>query len=267
MHTAGRRYCMERRAFWCARYAEMVRAGGDRENDGYHYTPEALATFPRYNVLAAIRVELEKLDPIQLPGVEETRELLVLAGRIAQSGFTQAMGPIDARAMQEEREAFCRYIEELGLSDLAMVTPLPYRRALSAGESEAVWRRLEIRWQISRDDHYWYPLSDSAPPEVAAFKADRFAEAATKKELQRILAGHGIERLWEMREDSENYELEVALFEPCYNGAEGFWSAGELDWIIYASHENSVTVGGWLLGEVKAIWPEWQTHVWTGIFD
>lgn len=62
LHTAARRYGLERHAYWCDRYAAIARRGGDRQRDGYHYTAEALATFPRHNVLNAIRVELERMD-------------------------------------------------------------------------------------------------------------------------------------------------------------------------------------------------------------
>ena len=41
---------------------------------------------------------------------------------------------------------------------------------------------------------------------------------------------------------------------------------GNLVWIIYASHESSVTVGGWLLEEMQAIWPSWQERTWTSPF-
>ena len=59
LHNAARRYCLDRHAYWCERYSEIFRNRGDRQRDGYHYTPEALATFPRYQVLNAIRVELK----------------------------------------------------------------------------------------------------------------------------------------------------------------------------------------------------------------
>jgi len=58
----------------------------------------------------------------------------------------------------------------------------------------------------------------------------------------------------------------VSLFQPYYNGAEGYWSSDGLDWIIYASHESSVTVGGWLLEEVKQAWSDWNSRIWTSPF-
>jgi hypothetical protein len=72
--------------------------------------------------------------------------------------------------------------------------------------------------------------------------------------------------VWELREYGPEYEQDVSLFDPQYNGAEGYWSSGELDWIVYASHESSVTVGGWLLADVKALWPAWAAHLWRGAF-
>jgi hypothetical protein len=98
-----------------------------------------------------------------------------------------------------------------------------------------------------------------------AFKTRAFDEAVAPERLRGALAARGIQRVWELREYGPEYEEAVAMLDPYYNGAEGYWSSGDLDWIIYASHESSVTVGGWLLQDVKAIWPSWQVHVWTGV--
>jgi hypothetical protein len=227
---------------------------GNRTRDGYDYTPEALATFPRYNILSAIRVEIERMHPDDLGGLEATRARLIRAGQTAEDDFTRRpTGPIDQRAITEEREAFCRFIGGLSPADLSAVEPLPFRRVLAAQEAEALWLRLRLRWQISGDD--WYPLADCPLPDVVAFQEHAFRAAAPPDRLQGILGAHGIERVWELREYGPEYELNLSLFEPYYNGAEGYWSSGDLDWIVYASHESSVTVGGWLLDELKAIWP------------
>jgi hypothetical protein len=265
LHTAARRYCLEQHARWCERYAELGRQGKDRQPDGYGYSPEALATFPRYNVLSAIRVDLERLDPSGLGGLEDARALLVLAGMTAENEFTRRpSGEIDRRAMAEERDAFCRYVAGLEPSDLEAVAGLPYRRVLTAEESRSLWSTLRARWQISGSD--WYPLTGCAAPGVVAFKARAFEEAVPHQRLQRILVARGIERVWELREFGPEYEQDLALFEPFYNGAEGYWSSEGMDWIVYASHEGSVTVAGWLLQELEKECPL-EALVWTGAFD
>ena len=99
-----------------------------------------------------------------------------------------------------------------------------------------------------------------------AFEADDFDSAGAVGQVRDILLRHGIERLWELRkfqgEDDPEYELSITLLEPYYNGTEGYWSSGDLDWLLYASHEDSLTVAGWLLPELQARWPSWQTHGW-----
>jgi hypothetical protein len=266
LHTAARRYCLERHAYWCQRYSEIVRKRGDRQRDGYHYTPEALATFPRYNVLNAIRVELERIDPANLGGLDETKSLLVLAGETAQDDFTKKpIGEVSERAMSEQRADFCRYIGGLKNSELSGIEQLPHRRVLTTEESKAIWSRLRSRWDIS--DGYWFPLAECKLPDVVAFKTSTFDEAVAYDRLRDLLAGRGFKRVWELREYGPEYVEDLALFKPYYDGAEGYWSSGDLDWIIYASHESSVTVGGWLLAEVKRLWPSWQAHQWTGAFD
>jgi len=266
LHTSARHYCLDRHAYWCEQYSEIVRKRGDRQPDGYNYTPEALATFPRYNVLNAIRIELERLDPDKLGDVENTKALLVLAGETAENDFTRKpICEIDARAMAEEREAFCRFIAGAEPSDVNDIEGLPYRRVLTVAESHSIWSRIRGRWQMLGG--YWYPLAECSLSDVVAFKSNAFDEAVSTGRLRGILSARGIERVWELREYGPEYEEAVAMFEPFYNGAEGYWSSGDLEWIIYASHESSVTVGGWLLQEVKAMWPSWQTHVWTGVFD
>lgn len=266
LHTAARRYCLERHSHWCERYSEIVRKRGDRQHDGYHYTPEALATFPRYNVLNAIRVEIERIDPAELGDADDTKALLVLAGETAEDDFTRRpIGDIDERAMTEERDAFCAYMAGLGATDLNVIETLPYRRVLTADESRSIWSRLRARWRIP--EGYWYPLAECILPDIVAFKTRSFDDAVPYERLRDVLAARRIDRVWQLREYGPEYEEDLTLLEPYYNGAEGYWSSGDLDWIIYASHESSVTVGGWLLSELKVLWPSWQAHVWTGTFD
>jgi hypothetical protein len=265
IHTVARRYCLERYALWVGRYAEIVRRGGDRERDGYHYTPEALATFPRYNVLNAIRVELERIDSGELLDFGAAKARVLRAGGAADDDFTRnPIGEVDQRAIADERAAFCEFIRGLSPSDVSAVQPLPFRRVLAAKQAEAVWARLRERWQIAAS--YWYPLADCTLPGVAAFDAAAFNEGAPADRVQGILQRRGVERVWELRECGPEYEQEVSLFNPLYNGAEGYWSSGALDWVVYASHESSVTVGGWLLGEVQTLWLGWQAHLWRGAF-
>lgn len=139
-------------------------------------TPEALGTFPRYNVLNAIRVELERIDPSELGDLRAAKMRLLCVGETPNDDFTLTpIGAIDQRAIAEERAAFCSYIGELSAIDLTSVEPLPFRCVLAADESAAVWTRIRKRWQISGS--HWYPLTESTHPGVEAFDSYAFGEA------------------------------------------------------------------------------------------
>ncbi len=43
-----------------------------------------------------------------------------------------------------------------------------------------------------------------------------------------------------------------------------WWTDKDATFVIYASHESSITLGGWILDEVTAAWPLWANRVYTG---
>lgn len=260
LHTAARRYCMEAHAVRCAEYEEIIRQGRDREKDGYHYSAEARRTFPRYNVLAAILEEVETLASETLGTIEDTRELLSVAA-LANNAFTRGAGDeVSAAAIRDERDAFVRFIRGFSTNDVGAVIPLPYHRVLASTEAKQLWDALERRWGIKAG--YWYPLTHATSDGLVAWDADAFHDAVPTSRLCDALGNRGILRVWELREFGAQYECDASIFEPVYNGAEGYWSSGPLDWIVYASHESSITIGGWLTDKVKDMWEDWPSHIY-----
>ena len=65
LHTAARRYLLDRFQELVDAYSQVPNSG--RAADGFHYRDDAKDIYPRYNVLDAIRVEVECLDPDALP--------------------------------------------------------------------------------------------------------------------------------------------------------------------------------------------------------
>jgi hypothetical protein len=48
-------------------------------------------------------------------------------------------------------------------------------------------------------------------------------------------------------------------------GLETYWSSRHLDWLIYCSHEDSITfAGAWLVAAIQQAWPTWQQHIRRG---
>jgi hypothetical protein len=270
LHTAARRYCVDRAALWSRQYADLqTREAAERRRSGvpepttYTYSAEALSTFPRYQVLQAIQWAVEAFTPADFSSLAEARELLAAAGDSAESVMTRPPhGEIEQQAMDEERALFAAFVRRLSEDELAQVEPLPFRRTLTADESKHLWSELRTRWGI--EGFYWYPLDRpdtvEPPQNSVALGADPFFDAEVQARLRDVLAGLGVSRMWELRElDTDaDCEIDLELFEPIYTGAEGFWTDGSLDWLIYASHESSVTVAGArLLPAFQQAFPDW----------
>lgn len=252
---------MENHFYWSEKYSQLNTGGAGRSG----YTDEQLAIFPRYNVLSAVLFEVERFRPEDFKTLGEAKQFFCLVANEAHSIFTKPPnGEIEQRAMSEERDKLCSFINELVEEDLKSVEPLFYRRVLSDKESQTVQDNLQLKWNIP--EHYWYPLSLEKPEDVEAFQDAYFEKEVGAGKLQDILKAHGVERIWEIREDKNDYEFELSVFEPYYNGAEAFWCDNKFDWIIYASHESSITIGGWLLAEIKEVWANWENRIWTTPF-
>lgn len=134
---------------------------------------------------------------------------------------------------------------------------------LSSAERDLRWSLVEERW--GPIPGAWYPMiSLDLPPFVIALQKSWFHSAVPLHILYTLLHDHGIRLIWGFREDGSCSEMDIALFEPEYDGREGYWTSQGCDWLMYASHEGSLTIAGeWLIDAVKAAWPEWEHYLYT----
>ena len=212
--------------------------------------------------MSAILTDVEQLDPDALPEFAELTELLILSGHTAQSIFTEKpSSKIEATAIADERQRFADAISELASGQLPEMPELPYRRVLSIAEVKSLWQRAEARWGTSGS--YFYPLADSTDPSLTAFDATAFDRQFPPESLRDIVRDQSSSRIFELREyGDENYLLSLGVWEPYYSGAEGFWFPESFDWIMYASHEDSITTGGTLTDAVMSKWKQAKDHLW-----
>lgn len=254
LHNAARRYCIDQHAHWCSEYQALDERGRAREGSGY--SREAYDTFPRYNILSAILNEVERIDPDQLPGYAELADLLIRSAHSANSVFTQKPSSlIEVAAIADERQRFVDWIRRMAPDSLPATSPLPYRRVLSGSEVAALWGRVGPRW--GANGSYFFPLADRTDASLRAFNTVAFDAEFPAPRLRTILHAWGVRRLYELREYGDgNYLLSVDCWEPYYDGAEGFWFSDSLEWIMYASHEGSMTTGGTLTEAILSLWPE-----------
>ncbi len=275
LHTAARRYCQERFSDWIHRSQLLQAAEGwrvyHRYKPGWDYSDEAYRTFPRYRIDKAIEVEVERLTPGSIGNLEELRALLVHACDVAEIRLHAELENSIARETLRDEADGCRaYLQVLGVTDLAYIEPLPFRRVIHEEESKRLQNQLKLLWGIEGGD--WFPLQESPPPpNVMAFHGDYFERMEGKKLLREALKNRGISRIFQLHEfeHEPDYEIELSIFEPSYGSGGQQYSASEpADWVVYASHESSITLcGDWLTEILKEKWPECNERTYRGPYS
>lgn len=100
---------------------------------------------------------------------------------------------------------------------------------------------------------YWYPLCDKTHASLVALELAQIDETDLQRRMRNFFRDQNIQRLLEIREFDECYMVEAGQDDLIYgDGGEGFWFTRENDWIVYCSHEGTITFGG----SIVAILPQ-----------
>jgi hypothetical protein len=273
LHTAVRRYCQKEFSKWTRRYATLSAAGRGRVpahgESSWDYSEEAYEMFPRYRIAEAIQIEVERIVPSDSNSLENLRVLLLEAARAAEDRLTAEMkSPAARTALSAEADEYRSFLGSWAEADLRAVEPLPYRRVIDAQESERIWAGLKVRWEF--DGHYWFPLKrGDPPPDVIAFHTEFFCEMRGLELLREALMDRGVTRIFQLHESGPDYDIEFSIFDPQDSAGEEQYSTSEsLDWLVYASHESSITIAGdWLVAFFQREWPEWKEKTYQGPFS
>lgn len=256
--AASRRYLRDRHQCWIDLYA-----GLDNQD-------RAENICPRFHVLDAIAVEVDRLDPSRMPSAEEVLDWLETCGGAAEGIFTGGAEPGSVRdlAEAEERAEFLRFCGELVPIEIREVEPLPYRRTLSDQEAEQYGSRVKQAWELD-DLSFWEPLKQDTVRgrRTLALRAESFEnveghEGPALIAVRQALANLGVNRVLELREYGPAFERAVETVECVYTGAEGFFFSDDFEWIIFASHEGVTTLGGTIVTELEQSWGDLGSYVW-----
>ena len=262
LHTYARRWCIERQAALRQEKDRPIEQGAD---DGIS------CRWTRIHLLEAILIAIERLVPEEFSSRQITEWRLVEVG---QSTPLQSLHRFssrqkeDVQAIQEERTLFTGAVRTFTAQKdwkKWSVEPLPYRRTLLEEESACLTAGLRETWGITK--RWWLPFDHySFPYEVLVFDSAAMKDSLTTEAMRKIMASHGVDRIYELVESKTSPDREVALtlWEP-YKGfwTEKYWVTERRDWLFYTTHDGSTTIAGdWLLAEIKSIWPKWEEHFW-----
>jgi hypothetical protein len=263
LHTAARRFCADQHVRWSVEYSRLSESGEDRA--GMSYTPGTYRLFPRYRLDEAIQLQVEKISGEELSSLEEDRGRILDAGRQAFKSLAREFEthPVAIIALDEEWNAFDKYVSSLGIGQLQLIEPLPSRRVLTESESKELRQTLVGRWGANG---YWYPLSQlDSGMNVIAFHEELWEHRRGTEILLRALKARAIDKCFALLEGPSDFEMDRALVDPTYRGDEMFITS-DFEWLTYCSHESSIAVAGWLADVFKANWQDWVQITYEGPF-
>jgi hypothetical protein len=257
LHAAARRYCIEAHAERAGRYAALDQGGEGYDHTSGRYSRAARDLFPRYQQLRAMQLAVERFVVEDFASLADARRRLsdAIEGAEIDSVAVRA-DPVCSRAAEEERTALLRHLAAMDEDLLLRTPPLPFCRVLSQEETEGRRQTLGARYGV------WYGgVVDALPkhggvPSYLTFVLSQLPDPTGP--LQALVAPLAA-RVTELNELTESFELEVVL--ATFTHSEGFWFPADLGWMVYASHEDTLTVAGEpLVSAVRARHQGWLVH-------
>jgi hypothetical protein len=273
VHTAARRFCMEQSHYWVEEYNSLPREDEDSPEDdsivAREESPEGYRIFPRYRLAQETLVNIERLIFELSASMPQLKEELLKAGSSALESLADQLWdePTALLALQDQLSAYSAFIKQLDANTSHSVEPLPFRRVLSSEEVAALWLELLGSWGVRGKADSWFPLSDDPKPAGAlAFHTDLWNARQGDALFQQFLARENVVRCFLLRElGPPGYELDRELAKPFYDGSEKFIFK-DSSWMIYASHEFSLTLVGSVAEFFREEWSDADSLGYRGPF-
>lgn len=131
-------------------------------------------------------------------------------------------------------------------------------RVLSTCESEELRKKVCEEWAWS--GHYFYPLQTTSRTDVLAFEGNLLEQILTESAFKALLLTCGISSINWWREIDASEETTVEKFPFFFGHSESFIVDRTLQWLVYWSHEETITFcGEHLISSLKHLVPEWET--------
>lgn len=135
-------------------------------------------------------------------------------------------------------------------------------KQLESTRAEFLKKRIESTWDITQ--HYWYPLYDCKRSDVLAFDDDYIKEDTEKiTDIRSLLVSFDCDSIYEMDEYRTVTLIKTNTLTPYLtDNLERFWFSDDMSWIIYVSHDGSITFGGnKLINQLKLKWKDWEFNI------
>ncbi|MDQ0116624.1 hypothetical protein [Paenibacillus harenae] len=137
---------------------------------------------------------------------------------------------------------------------------------LSNEEFNKIKEKLRQVWDY--ESPFWYPLDDCIRNDIIAFDS-KFVQTQEKLEFIKVLLKkHKVTCLFQLREDGKANKIDDIEEFNFWNSDDYFWNNDcfwfdqSMDWVLYLSHEQTITFGGeWIIEAIKNEWIDWKENI------
>jgi hypothetical protein len=120
--------------------------------------------------------------------------------------------------------------------------------------------KLKENWKINPSD-FWIPLHGKVEENTCYFEVEDFENNIGYEKLTQIIKEmntgtiYSFNEACEERVDTEIYFVQYALLDI-------FFTNENAEWVIYQTHENTISFGGKeLIDRIKSLWKNWEEKI------
>ena len=160
------------------------------------------------------------------------------------------------------RTGFIKFVNELNVNELSEISPIPFERRLTEEESQKLEISLKDKFDFGSwkdENYYWEPISKTQNKIPLVYFEDNLFKSEEVQKVVEIIKSISRDRIFLLTDENINYEVETSLL--TVDWIESAYCNFETDWLIYISHEGTITFSGEkLITEIENNLAEIITH-------
>ena len=123
--------------------------------------------------------------------------------------------------------------------------------------------RAHLRELWNWDGGYWHPLKTQIFPNLIALDQTKLEALLSEELFRSILEDAASGALLLFHEHLEDIETTLLEMPQLYGWSEAFLTPPSFEWVVYWSHEDTITLGGQsIVSAFKGSVPQWESALW-----
>jgi hypothetical protein len=115
------------------------------------------------------------------------------------------------------------------------------------------------KWDMNTQTGYWVPLDGIKTKHIEFFNFKNFITEFGLQKLKVVVSDIENSTIFELNELIDDNEINISEMDIRDDMTELYYTCKSFEWVIYKSHENTITFAGdILLEKIKQEWPGWE---------